>query len=150
MHVGFVNNTLISLHYQQRALRISSGALDHHVLTTSDSFEGLAAVADRELDKQAKLLAGLHADLEIASRVQVHKDFLSMSVRRAMEVGDKGRTLGDYVSKVKMQQVAASCVKTYEELRTRFDGVREAMERLSRGSDEVRHAASNNRCVSSL
>ena len=67
-----------------------------------------------------------------------------------MEAGANGRTLGDYVSKVKMQQVTASCVKTHEELRARFDGVREAMERLSRGSDEIHHAVSNNRCVSFL
>ena len=149
-HVEYINRTLTSLHYQQRAILISSSALDHHILATSDTYEGVAAIAERELDKQATLLAGLDADLEIVSRVKVHKDFLSVSVRRAMEAGDKGRTLGDYVSKVKMQQVAASCVKTHEELRTRFDGVREAMERLSRGSDEVRHAVSNNRCVSSL
>ncbi|RPD75615.1 hypothetical protein L226DRAFT_560124 [Lentinus tigrinus ALCF2SS1-7] len=146
-HVEYINRTLTSLHYQQRAIQISSSALDHHILATSDTYEGLAAIAERELDRQAKLLAGLDADLEIASRVKVHKEFLSVSVRRAMEAGDKGRTLGDYVSKVKMQQVAASCVKTHEELRSRFDGVRETVERLSRGSDEVRHAVSNNSSI---
>ncbi|KAI0716665.1 hypothetical protein C8Q76DRAFT_794930 [Earliella scabrosa] len=142
-HVEHINRTLTSLHYQQRALFISSSALDHHVLATTDSFEGLASIAERELEKQAKLLAGLDADLEIASRVKVHKEFLSVGVRRAMEAGEKGRTLGDYVSKVKMQQVAASCVKTHEELKTRCEEVREAMSRLSRGSDEVRHAVGN-------
>ena len=144
-HVEHINRTLTSLHYQQRALFISSSALDHHVLATTDSFEGLASIAERELEKQAKLLAGLDADLEIASRVKVHKEFLSVGVRRAMEAGEKGRTLGDYVSKVKMQQVAASCVKTHEELKTRCEEVREAMSRLSRGSDEVRHAVGNSR-----
>ncbi|KAI1794419.1 hypothetical protein LXA43DRAFT_1116792 [Ganoderma leucocontextum] len=143
-HVEHVNRTLTSLHYQQRALRISSSALDHHVLAISDSFEPLAGIAERELEKQARLLGGLDADLEIVSRVKVHKEFLSVSVRRAMEAGDKGRTLGDYVSRVKMQQVASSCIKTHEELKTRFEDVQEAMAQLSRGGDEVRHAVGNN------
>ncbi len=146
-HVEYINRTLTSLHYQQRAVQISSSALDHHILATTDTYEGIAAIAERELDKQGKLLGGLDADLEIASRVKVHKEFLSVSVRRAMEAGDKGRTLGDYVSKVKMQQVAASCVKTHEELKSRFETVRAAMERLNQGSDEVRHAVSNSRCA---
>ncbi|PIL26252.1 hypothetical protein GSI_12008 [Ganoderma sinense ZZ0214-1] len=87
---------------------------------------------------------GLDADLEIASRVKVHKEFLSASMRSAMETGGKARTLGDYVSRVKMQQVASSCLKTHEELKTRFEEVQEAMARLSRGGDEVRHAVGNN------
>ncbi|TFK84892.1 hypothetical protein K466DRAFT_588523 [Polyporus arcularius HHB13444] len=146
-HVEYINRTLTSLHYQQRAVQISSSALDHHILATTDTYEGIAAIAERELDKQGKLLGGLDADLEIASRVKVHKEFLSVSVRRAMEAGDKGRTLGDYVSKVKMQQVAASCVKTHEELKSRFETVRAAMERLNQGSDEVRHAVSNSSSI---
>ncbi|EJF59536.1 hypothetical protein DICSQDRAFT_156224 [Dichomitus squalens LYAD-421 SS1] len=146
-HVEHINRTLTSLHYQQRALQISSSALDHHVLAISDTFEALAGIAERELDRQAKLLGGLEADLEIVSRVRVHKEFLSAAVRRAMEAGDKGRTLGDYVSRVKMQQVAASCVKTHEELKARFEDVQEAMARLSRGGDEVRHAVGNNSSI---
>ncbi|PIL23373.1 hypothetical protein GSI_14684 [Ganoderma sinense ZZ0214-1] len=146
-HVEHVNLTLTSLHYQQRALRISSSALDHHVLATSDGFETLAAIAERELEKQARLLNGLDADLEIASRVKVHKEFLSASMRSAMETGGKARTLGDYVSRVKMQQVASSCLKTHEELKTRFEEVQEAMARLSRGGDEVRHAVGNNSSI---
>lgn len=150
IHVERVNHVLTSMHYQQRALGISSGALDHHVLTVSDGFEGLAAIAERELEKQGRLLGGLDADLEIASRVKVHKEFLSPTMRQAMESGDKGRSLGDYVSKVKMQQVAASCQKTHDELKSRFEDVQEAMARLSRGGDEVRHAMGNNAYVGSL
>ena len=144
-HVEHVERTLASIHYQQRALRISSSAFDHHVLAISDSFEALAGIAVRELDRQAKLLGGLEADLEIVSRVKVHKEFLSVAVRRAMEAGDKGRTLGDYVSRAKMQQVAASCVKTHEELKARFEDLQEAVGQLNRGGDEVRHAVGNSR-----
>ncbi|EIW55097.1 uncharacterized protein TRAVEDRAFT_172756 [Trametes versicolor FP-101664 SS1] len=143
VHLEHINRTLSSLHYQQNALRISSGALDLHILATSEGFEALSNIAQRELDRQAKLLGGINADLEIVSRVKVHKEFLSASVRKAMEAGDRGRTLGDYVSKVKMEQVANSCMNTHEDLRARFEQVQEAMSRLSLGGDEVRHAVTN-------
>lgn len=145
VHVEHLNRTLTSLHYQQRALQISSSALDHHVLATSDSFEALEAIAQRELDRQCKLLSGLEADLEIVSRVKVHKEFLSLAVRRAMDAGEKGRTLGDYVSKVKMQQVAASCAGTYGGLKARFEDLQEVMKRLRQGSDQVRRMVGSNR-----
>ncbi|KAI0370493.1 hypothetical protein BV20DRAFT_1018587 [Pilatotrama ljubarskyi] len=143
LHVEQINRILSSLHYQQNALRISSSALDLHILATSEGFEALSAIAQRELNRQAKLLAGLNADLEIVSRVKVHKEFLSASMRKAMEAGDRGRTLGDYVSKVKMEQVANSCMNTHEDLRARFEQVQETMARLTQGGDEVRHAVAN-------
>ena len=138
-HVDFINRILTSMHYQQNALRISSGAMDLHILATSEGFEALSMIAQRELDRQEKLLAGLNADLEIVIRVKVHKEFLSASA------GERGRTLGDYVSKVKMEQVARNCINTHEELRLRFEQVHEAMSKLSRGGDEVRLAVANNR-----
>ncbi|KAH9852196.1 hypothetical protein C2E23DRAFT_189253 [Lenzites betulinus] len=143
VHLEQINRALECLHYQQNALRISSGALDLHILAISEGFEALSTVAQRELDRQAKLLGGLNADLEIVSRVKVHKEFLSASVRKAMEAGDRGRTLGDYVSKIKMEQVANSCMNTHEDLRARFNQVQEAMAGLRRGGDEVRHAVAN-------
>ncbi|KAI0760334.1 hypothetical protein C8Q74DRAFT_1372225 [Fomes fomentarius] len=147
VHVEHLNRTLTSLHYQQRALQISSSALDHHVLATSDSFEALEAIAQRELDRQCKLLSGLEADLEIVSRVKVHKEFLSIAVRRAMDAGEKGRTLGDYVSKVKMQQVAASCAGTHGGLKARFEDLQEVMKRLRQGSDQVRRMVGSNSSI---
>ncbi|KAI8976594.1 hypothetical protein BD414DRAFT_524466 [Trametes punicea] len=147
VHLEQVNRILDSLHFQEKALRISSGALDLHVLATSEGFEALSTVAQRELDRQAKLLAGLDADLEIVSRVKVHKEFLSASMRKLIEAGERGRTLGDYVSKVRMRQVADSCMHTHEDLRTRFEQVQEAMARLSRGGDEVRHVVMNSSSI---
>ncbi|KAI0642725.1 hypothetical protein C8Q79DRAFT_916874 [Trametes meyenii] len=143
MHLGQINHLLTCLHYQQSALRISSGALDLHILATSEGFEGLSAVAQRELDRQAKLLAGLNADLTVVGRVNVHKEFLSASVRRVMEAAGRERTLGDYVSKEKMNQVAVSCISTHEDLRSRFDLVHEGMARLRGGGEEVRLAVAN-------
>ncbi|KAI0828603.1 hypothetical protein BC628DRAFT_1316368 [Trametes gibbosa] len=143
IHLEQITRTLDCLHYQQNALRISSGALDLHILALSEGFEALSTLAQRELERQAKLLGGLDADLDIVSRVKVHREFLSASVRKAMEAGDRGRTLGDYVSKGKMEQVANSCMNTHEDLRARFDQVHQAMARLRRGGDEVRHAVTS-------
>ncbi|KAI0631177.1 hypothetical protein C8Q77DRAFT_1131798 [Trametes polyzona] len=142
-HLEQVNHVLDSLHFQQNALRISSGALDLHILALSEGFEALSTVAQRELDRQATLLGGINADLEIVSRVEVHEEFLSDSVRKAKKPGSKGRTLGDYVSKAKMEQVANNCMNTHEDLRARFDQIQEAMARLTQGGDEVRHAVAN-------
>lgn len=144
-HVEHVGRVLTSMHFQQRAIRISSDALDHHVLAVSDSFEVLAGIAQRELDKQAKLLAGLNADLQIANRVKVHKEFLSATMRKAMESGEKARTLGDYVSRAKMEQVADSCIKTHKDLKARFEDVNETVAQLRKGGDEVRHSVGNHR-----
>lgn len=114
-HHESIKQTLLSLRYQHSALRIASSALDLHVLAIADVFDGIASTTQRELDRQAGLLSGLEGDLEIVGRVTVHKEFLSEKVRRAMEAGDRARTLGDYVSRVKMRQVADSCVKTHGE-----------------------------------
>lgn len=115
VHSDELERTLSSLRYQNEALRIASSALDLHVLAIADAFDGIAAGAQRELVKQASLLAGVEADLEIISRVAIHKEFVSLSVKKAMEAGEKGRSLGDYVSKVKMRQVAEACQKTHGE-----------------------------------
>jgi autophagy-related protein 11 len=65
------------------------------------------------MGRQAALLAGLDADLELIGRVRIHPEFMSAAVRRAMEQGERGRTLGDYVSNVKMRQVADTCARTH-------------------------------------
>ncbi|PCH35298.1 hypothetical protein WOLCODRAFT_139840 [Wolfiporia cocos MD-104 SS10] len=142
-HDAHIQLTLSALHRQHAALRIASGALDLHVLAISDVFEGVAGGAERELARQAALLAGLDADLELAGRVTVHRDFLSDKVRRALDAGDRRRTLGDYVSRERFQQVAESCTKTHEDLQARFEQVRDAMARLNAGADEVRAAVTN-------
>ncbi|KAH9922465.1 uncharacterized protein B0H18DRAFT_1017593 [Fomitopsis serialis] len=137
-HHEHVQRTLTSLHYQHSALRIASSVLDLHVLAMADVFEGVSSAAQRETDKQAALLGGLDADLEIVTRVHVHKEFMSTAMRKAMDVGERGRTLGDYVSRVKMRQVADSCMRTHDELKERFRQSQEVMSRLNDGAHEVR------------
>jgi autophagy-related protein 11 len=113
IHHEHVKHISLTLHYQHEAVRIESNSLDLHVLAITDIFEGIAASARRELEKQSALLAGLEADLEIIARVKIHVEFMSPGVRRAIESGEKPRTLGDYVSIIKMKQVAETCQRTH-------------------------------------
>ncbi|KAG6335512.1 hypothetical protein ID866_3584 [Astraeus odoratus] len=112
-----VNHTLATLHRQHQAVKIASGSLELNVLAITDAFEGIVATASKDLQRQATLLAGVDADLEIIGRVQIHSEFMSPAVRKAIENGERPRTLGDYVSNVKMQQVAEACTRTHGEHR---------------------------------
>jgi autophagy-related protein 11 len=115
-HQQSVSRTLDSLRYQQSALRIASTALDLNVLNVADVFDGVAAGAHRELDKQATLISSVDFDLEMASRVQIHREFLSSAVQRVVDAGGRARTLADYVSDEKMRQVADVCRRTHGSL----------------------------------
>jgi autophagy-related protein 11 len=143
IHKERVNNTLNSLRYQHEALRIASTSLDLNVLAIMDVFEGISQSAQKELEKQETLLAGVDADLDIIGRVKIHAEFMSAATRRAVEAGEKARTLGDYVSNVKMKQVAETCARTHGDLRSMFTQVEEAVAKLNHGTDEVRVAASS-------
>lgn len=114
-HLRDVKRIMHSITYQQAALTLSLSSLDKRVLQISDTFEEFGIGATRELEKQATLLQGLDADLEIVSRVRIHPEFMSAAVQRAIKAGEKGRTLGDYVSNVKMRQVAETCSRTHSE-----------------------------------
>ncbi|KAF9443803.1 putative peripheral membrane protein [Macrolepiota fuliginosa MF-IS2] len=147
LHHEQVNQTLIALQYQHEALRIATSSLDLHVLAIFDTFESIAANSKRELTKQASLLEGLDADLELVSRVKIHVEFMSNSVRRAIEAGERHRTLGDYVSNDKMRTVAAGCLRTHEDLKARFDMTEQAVLKLKEGTDIVRSSVSDRRLL---
>lgn len=142
IHKEHVNNTLNNLRYQHEALRIASTSLDLNVLAIMDVFEGISQSAQKDLEKQETLLAGVDADLEIISRIKIHAEFMSPATRKAVEAGEKARTLGDYVSNVKMKQVAETCARTHGDLRSTFTQVEDAVARLNHGTDEVRFTAS--------
>jgi autophagy-related protein 11 len=136
-----------ALGYQQLSLALSFRALDLRVLQLGDAFDEVSGNAHRELERQRGLLAGLDGDLELVGRVRIHPEFMSTAVQRAMRAGERGRTLGDYVSNVKMKQVAEACTRTHVELEERFEQAREAMQRLRDGTDEVRAAVTDSRYV---
>lgn len=112
-HYDTITRLSGSVRVQHDALRIASTSLDLHVLSISDVYESLAVSSRRELEKQSILLNGLEFDLEIIGKIRIHTDFLSPSVRRAVEAGEKARTLGDYVSNVKMLQVGEACTRIH-------------------------------------
>ncbi len=163
-HQQSTARTLESLRCQQSALQIASTVLDLNVLNVADVFDGVAAGAHRELEKQATLIASVDSDLEMASRVQIHREFMSSAVQRAIDAGSRARKLGDYVSNEKMRQVADTCRTTHgssrcslsnvrmfmsgtEELQDRFHQIEASMKRLSDGAAEVRLSLSDTRYV---
>ncbi|KAJ3826685.1 putative peripheral membrane protein [Lentinula raphanica] len=144
-HREQIHNLAISLQYQFEAARIASRSLDMNVLAILDTFEGVATGTRKELARQASLLAGLEADLEIISRVNIHTEFVSTTVRKAIANGEKQRTLGDYVSNVKMRQVGEACTKTHDELQKRFTEVEQAVAQLKERSDAIRVTISSSK-----
>lgn len=163
-HYEHIKQCLVSLHFQHEAVRIAAGSLDLNVLAIVDIFEGIATGSRRELEKQASLLSGLEADLKLIGRVRIHVEFMSSAVRKAIEAGERQRTLGDYVSNVKMKQVAETCARTHgasgnvgtyiveltlsqEDLQTRFKQAEVAVQRLKEGTDIVRSAVSSTKSV---
>jgi autophagy-related protein 11 len=124
-HQQSITHTLESMRCQHSALRIASTVLDLNVLNVADVFDGVAAGAHRELEKQAILIASVDADLEMASRVQIHREFMSSAVQRAMDAGSRARTLADYVSTEKMRHVADTCRRTHGRFRISFLNVHE-------------------------
>ncbi|KAJ3995825.1 putative peripheral membrane protein [Lentinula boryana] len=142
-HHEQINHLAISLQFQFEAARIASRSLDMNVLAILDTFEGIANGSRKELTRQAALLAGLEADLEIISRVNIHTEFVSATAKKAIESGEKQRTLGDYVSNVRMKQVAETCSKTHDDLQNRFNEMEQAVSRLKEGSDVIRVTVSS-------
>ncbi|KIY47494.1 hypothetical protein FISHEDRAFT_45285 [Fistulina hepatica ATCC 64428] len=137
-HLDQVQRLASSLHYQHEAIHIASTSIDLHVLALFDVFDNVAESARRELDKQAMLLAGLQADLELISRVHIHVEFVSPNMRKAIAAGDRPRTLGDYVSHVKMRQVSDTCTRLHEDLHAQFNELASAVSYLREGTDGVR------------
>lgn len=82
------------MRYQRSALRLASSVVDSHVLIISD----IVTDARQELDKRAFLVADVDGATDLASRVQIHREFMSPAAQRAMDAGGSARTLGHYIS----------------------------------------------------
>lgn len=145
--LDYINHTLATLHRQHQAVKISSGTLDLHALAITDAFEAIVLTASRDLDRQAVLLAGVDADLDLIGRVEIHIEFMSSAVRKAIENGERPRTLGDYVSNAKMKQVAEACARTHDDLRTQFSEAEKVVGTLMSGTDSVRTIVANTKVI---
>jgi autophagy-related protein 11 len=82
------------MRHQRSALDLASSVIVSHVLKVSD----VVPYARQELDKRAALVAGVDGAMDLASRVRIHREFMSPAVRRAMDAGGSPRTLDHYVS----------------------------------------------------
>lgn len=78
-------------------------------------FDGVAATASRDLTRQASLLISVDADLDIVDQVEVHVEFLSPTMRKAIEGGERPRMLGTYVARDRMKLVADGCSRIHSE-----------------------------------
>lgn len=113
VHLDYITHTLATLHRQHEAVRIACSSLDLNTLDITDVFDGISATAARDLDRQASLLAGVDADLDIINQVDVHAEFMSPTTRKAIEGGERPRTLGAYVSRERMRLVADGCTRIH-------------------------------------
>ncbi|KIL61079.1 hypothetical protein M378DRAFT_13754 [Amanita muscaria Koide BX008] len=147
LHHDHLNRIYDTLQRQYDAMRVATTSLDRHVLTIVETFNNVAETSRVELEKQATLLAGAQADLDLIKLVKVHYEFLSPNVRKAIEAGGEPRTLGDYVSTVKMKQVADTCARTHEDLRLRFGQVEQAIRQLSEGASYVRSIVADHKLL---
>ncbi|KAJ7064694.1 putative peripheral membrane protein [Mycena amicta] len=124
--------------HREHSIQVALTSLEYNVLQIGDTFDGISAASRRELEKQGALLAGLDGDLTIISRVQIHVEFVSPTVRKAIEAGEKPRTLSDYVSTVKMRSVANTCAETHDQLQARFAQIEQTVSQLQQGTRSVR------------
>ncbi|KAF9029605.1 hypothetical protein BDZ89DRAFT_1065230 [Hymenopellis radicata] len=115
-----------AMHTQHAALLAASRNLALNVLAVTDVWSGIQSAIKTELDRQALLVRGVRGDLEIIKGVKVHPLLLGA-----------GRTLGDYVSAVKMEQVREACRRANDELTSRWEAVRERVGICEQGAAEV-------------
>ena len=164
LHYDDIAHLATTVRLQLEALGIASRSLDLNILSLSEGYEPFAQGTRATLEKQASLLADLDLDLAAVAAIRVHTDFLSPSVRKGIEAGDRPRTLGDYVSYEKMRQVASGCGESYgmfktppstldsqfplkETLKNHFEEAEEAMTRLIEGADQIRSILQTTRSV---
>ncbi|KAF9239828.1 putative peripheral membrane protein [Melanogaster broomeanus] len=146
-HLEHITHTLATLHRQHQAVQIACSSLDLNVLSITDVFDGIASTATKDLERQGALLAGIGADLEIINRVEVHVEFMSPTMRKAIENGEKPRTLGTYVARDRMTVVADGCARTHSDLRTHFSDAERAVTRLTSGTDIVRSTVAHMKII---
>ncbi|KAG8716039.1 oligomeric, coiled-coil, peripheral membrane protein [Ceratobasidium sp. 423] len=138
MYLQHICSLGISVGVQHQALSIVLRNLESHVMVLVDAFDSFRNVAQRELDRQQSLLDGHKLDLEVISKVKIHPEFLSATVRRGVEAAGRERTLGDYVSGSKMQMVAESCARLHSDLSARYGSVAEVFNQLATSVTELK------------
>ncbi|KAG9313565.1 hypothetical protein JVU11DRAFT_5892 [Chiua virens] len=143
VYLDYITHTLATLRRQHEAIRIACSSLDLNTLDITDVFDGIAVTASRDLARQASLLSFVDADLDIINRVDVHVEFMSPAMRKAIEGGERPRVLGTYVARDRMKLVADGCSRIHNDLRTQFSESEKAVGRLTAGAEVVRSTVTN-------
>lgn len=122
---------------QTRAVEIAYTNLFHHLQPLLRDFSAFALRAENDLEEEARLIRGSKVDMVLLSKIRIHEGFLAGSRKRdrndsmgaAIGGGDGSgqgqvdksemrtkKTLGDYVSPRKMEEVRKSCRNSHGEL----------------------------------
>ncbi|GAB1519119.1 oligomeric, coiled-coil, peripheral membrane protein [Rhizoctonia solani] len=144
MYLEHIRSQGTSVEIQRQALSTVLRNLESHAIVLMDAFDIFRSVAQRELNRQQSLLDGHKFDLEIISKVKVHPEFLSITVRRGVEATGRERTLGDYVSSSKMHMVAESCGRLHSDLSARYGTVSETFNQLVASVAELKSKVDGN------
>ncbi|KAH9059022.1 autophagy-related protein 11-domain-containing protein [Lactarius vividus] len=138
-HMQSISRIVESMQHQRSALRLASSVVDFHVLNVSD----VITDARQELDKRASLVAGVDADMELASCVQIHREFLPPAVQRAMDAGGPARTLDHYASGERIRRAVGEC----RDLQERLRHIEATVKQLVDGATDVRSICADARSL---
>ncbi|KAF8263102.1 hypothetical protein EI94DRAFT_1832475 [Lactarius quietus] len=89
-HLRSISRIVESMRHQRSTLQLASRVAEFHVLNVSD----VVSDVRQELDKCAALADSVDGAMYLASRVQIHREFMSLAVLRAMDAGGTPRMLG--------------------------------------------------------
>ena len=78
-HLQSISRIVESMRHQRSALRLASSVVDFHVLNVRRDD------ARQELEKRAARVEGVDGAMDLASRVRIHREFMSTAVQRAMD-----------------------------------------------------------------
>lgn len=146
-HMQSISRIVDSMRHQCSALRLASSVVDFHVLNVTAVVTDAVTEARQQLDKRASLVAGVDAATELASRVQIHREFVPPAVQRTMDAGGPARTLGHYVSGEKIRRAVEECQTTHAGLQERLRHMEATVKQLVDGATDVRSICSDARLL---
>ncbi|PWN47629.1 hypothetical protein IE53DRAFT_238653 [Violaceomyces palustris] len=128
----------------QRSTSVALLNLVSHADSVKRGEDALGDFAGKELARMQGLLEGHERDLLILGMVSINPKLLTGGSSTGSAGSDgkhkssKERTLGDYISRVKMEAVADACTKVFNELRERIAFLAETMSQMSHDLGDLR------------
>ncbi|KAF8267645.1 autophagy-related protein 11-domain-containing protein [Lactarius quietus] len=129
-HLRSISRIVESMRHQRSTLQLASRVAEFHVLNVSD----VVSDVRQELDKCAALADSVDGAMYLASRVQIHREFMSLAVLRAMDAGGTPRMLGHYVS----GETLCRAVEDFRGLQERLLRVGATLKQFIDGANEGR------------